>query len=320
MCTAISSGGYCGRNLDIDKSYTQELIVTPRKKPISFKEAVTTASHYAIVGIGVVHSGYPLYFDAMNEKGVYVAALNYVGNAKYHETEGGKTNLAPYELIPYLLASCQSVRDARRELEDIVLIDTPFSPSLPLAELHFFIADRNGSITVEPDADGLKIHDNPVGVLTNNPPFPIQMLNLNNYMGLSSAPCENLFAPSLELKGYSHGMGALGLPGDLSSQSRFVRAAYHKLNSRDNASIGQIFRLLSTVAMPDGSVQTDYGYERTEYSSAQDLDRLVYSYRVYDSLSAYAVRLPDEDLNASSLKSYRLKKEKEPLNSGTGTR
>lgn len=313
MCTAISNGGYVGRNLDVDISYNAELIITPRNKPITFKEASTASSHYAMVGIGILNSGYPLYFDAMNEKGLYAAALNYVGNAKYHESESDKTNLAPYELIPYLLSHCQSVRDARRELGRIQMIDTPFSPSLPIAELHFFIADRNKAITVEPDADGLKIYDNPVGVLTNNPPFPIQLLNLNNYMGLSSQPVQNKFAPSLDLKGYSHGMGALGLPGDLCSQSRFVRAAYHKLNSRDSASIGQIFRLLSTVAMPEGSVETDYGYERTEYSSALDLDHLIYSYRIYDSLNAYAHRLSDEDLDASSIKSYRLKKEKEPI-------
>lgn len=312
MCTAIWNGGYVGRNLDIDRSYSAELIITPRKKPISFKGTATAASHYAMVGIGVMSNGYPLYFDAMNEKGLYVAALNYVGNASYHKSQSDKINLAPYELIPYLLAHCRSVREARRDLESIQIIDTPFSPDLPVAELHFFVADKNGAITVEPDSDGLKIYDNPVGVLTNNPPFPVQLLNLSDYMGLTNAPAQNRFAPSFDLRAYSHGMGALGLPGDLSSKSRFVRAAYHKLNSRDSASLRQIFRLLSTVAMPDGSVQTDYGYERTEYSAAQDLDHLVYSYRMYDSITAYAVCLSDEDINASSPKSYNLKKEKEP--------
>lgn len=97
--------------------------------------------------------------------------------------------------------------------------------------MHWIISDRNESLTVESTNDGLKVYDNPVGVLTNNPPFDIQMFMLNNYMSLSPKQPENNFGKSAELTTYSRGMGAIGLPGDLSSASRFAKVAFTKLNS-----------------------------------------------------------------------------------------
>ena len=110
------------------------------------------------------------------------------------------------------------------------LVGTPYSDTLPTAQLHWIIADKSGAITVESVADGLKVYENPVGVLTNNPPFNYQMFNLNNYMHLAVENRENTFAEELNLNQYSRGMGGMGLPGDLSSQSRFVRVAFVKMN------------------------------------------------------------------------------------------
>lgn len=311
MCTAITMGGFAGRNLDVDRSYREEVIITPRNYNFKFKKAEDIKSHYAIIGMGTVNNDYPLYFDAANEQGLYIAGLNYVGNAKYHTPISDKINLAPYELIPYLLSDCSTVKEAEYKLERINLTDIPFDSNLPTAELHFFISDKGRSITVEPDADGIKVYDNPVGVLTNNPSFPIQLFNLSNYQGLSPEPPENRFFTSIELKTYSHGMGAIGLPGDLSSQSRFVRAAFHRSHSQGEE-LSDIMRILSTVQMPEGSVQVGCGFERTEYSSAIDLNRLIYSYRVYESPNTYAVKMRDENLDGDSLISYELKREKEP--------
>lgn len=84
---------------------------------------------------------------------------------------------------------------------------------------------------MESTADGLHVYDNPVGVLTNNPPFPMQMFSLNNYLHLSPKQPANTFSNQLDLSTYSRGMGGLGLPGDLSSASRFARVAFVKQNS-----------------------------------------------------------------------------------------
>ena len=116
-----------------------------------------------------------------------------------------------------------------------------------LAQLHWIIVDANAAITVECMADGLHVYDNPAGVLTNNPPFQQQMFQLNQYMHLSPRQPENHFSDKLELQAYSRGMGALGLPGDLSSTSRFVRVAFTKLHSisgdSENESVSQFFHI-----------------------------------------------------------------------------
>ena len=313
MCTAISHGSYAGRNLDIDKSYEEEIIITPKNYPLTFKRQGTIYSHYAMIGIGIVADEYPLYFDAANERGLYVAGLNYIGNAKYRALTDSKISLAPYELIPYILSGCATVKEAEYELEKISLADIQFRADMPTAELHFFIADKGSSIVVEPDADGLKVYKNPVGVLTNNPPFPMQLFFLNNYMNLTSEPSENRFSQSLDLKRYSFGMGAIGLPGDLSSSSRFVRAAFHKANAVGRENLADIMHLLTSVSMPEGSVKLGCGYERTEYTSAVDLSRLIYSYRTYESPITYAVKMSNEELDGNALIHYELKREKEPF-------
>ena len=315
MCTAIRIGSFAGRNLDIDKDYGGEIIVTPRNYQLTFKHSEGIGQHYAIIGMGAVNNAYPLYFDALNEYGLYATGLNYVGNAKYHSARDGKINLAPYELIPYILSKCATTSEAKRELEEINLIGVPFSPTLNTAELHFFIADKESSIVVESDADNLHIYDNPADVLTNNPPFPVQLLNLSKYMGLSASAPKNTFSPSLKLEKYSHGMGAIGLPGDLSSDSRFVRAVFHRANNR-GAGLATLFHILSSVAMPDGSVKTDSGFERTEYSIGADLVNLIYSYRHYDGLSTHAVKMSDTDIDGSILVTYGIVKDSAPIFQG----
>ena len=103
---------------------------------------------------------------------------------------------------------------------------------MPSGQLHWIIADKNDCIVVESVKESINVYNDPVGVLTNNPPFDMQMFRLNDFRGLSPKQPENTFSDKLDLTSYSRGMGAMGLPGDLSSQSRFVRAAFVKMNSR----------------------------------------------------------------------------------------
>ncbi len=111
-------------------------------------------------------------------------------------------------------------------MENLNISDEKFSAQLPPSPLHWIISDRNASIVVEVVEEGLDIYDNPVGVLTNNPPFDKQLFNLNNYMALSNRTPENTFGGNLDLATYSRGMGSIGLPGDVSSQSRFVKSSF----------------------------------------------------------------------------------------------
>ena len=304
MCTAIKHHSFVGRNLDVYQTYNEEIIITPRDYCIALRKAENLTQHYAIIGMGTVARGYPLYFDAANEHGLYMAGLNYVGNARYHAPKEGYLNLAPYELIPYILAKCRTADEAERELKKINLTAIPFSRELQPAQLHWMIADKEHILTAEPDENGVNIYDNPVGVLSNNPSFPLQLFNLNNYAHLKSNAPINTFLPNIELRGYSEGMGAMGLAGDLSSQSRFVRAVFHNANARGVDNAASFFHLLASVEMPDGSVKVNESYERTEYSSAVDLATLTYYYRAYQSTGLCAMRLFAENLDTSPLIRY----------------
>ena len=292
MCTAAvykTKDFYFGRTLDYEFSYGDEIAVTPRNYVFNFRHSGKLENHYAIIGMAHVAGDYPLYYDAINEKGLGMAGLNFVGNAAYaaadenSSCENGtcgiaKTKVAQFEFIPWILSLCATVADAKEKLNRILLVDTPFSSQLPVAQLHWIIADKNECIVVESMADGMHVYDNPVGVLTNNPPFPYQMAALNNYRGLSTKQPENTFAPGVELSAYSRGMGGLGLPGDLSSQSRFVRVAFTKQNSKsddsENASVSQFFHILGSVDQQRGLCEVTEGkYEITLYTSCCNCDK-----------------------------------------------
>ena len=314
MCTAAcykTNDFYFGRTLDYEFSYGDEVTVTPRNYSLKFRHSENLESHYAIIGMAFVADDYPLYYDAFNEKGLCMAGLNFVGNAVYGKPVDGKINIAQFEFIPWILGQCKSVDEAKALIEKMNITDTQYSDKLPTAQLHWIIADKNGAMTVESVKDGLKIYDNPVGVLTNNPPFNEQMFMLNNYMHLSPKSPENRFSDKLDLKTYSRGMGALGLPGDLSSQSRFVRVAFTKMNSfsgfSESESVSQFFHILGSVEQQRGCCEVGEGeYEITIYTSCCNADKGIYYYNTYDNHQITAVNMYNENLDGSDLVRFPL--------------
>ena len=319
MCTAATyktKDFYFGRTLDYEFSYGDEVTVTPRNYPFHLREEGDMLSHHAMIGMAYVAEDYPLYYDAINEKGLGMAGLNFVGNAACWDKKEGKTNIAQFEFIPWILGQCSTVKEARSLVEKMNLLNTPFSDKLPLSHLHWIIADREEAITVEAVQEGIKIYDNPVGILTNNPPFDKQMFALNNYMYLSTKSPENTFAAGLDLQRYSRGMGAIGLPGDLSSQSRFVRVAFTKMNSisgdGENESVSQFFHILNSVDQQRGCCELDDGkYEITIYTSCCNADKGIYYYTSYDNHQITAVDMHRENLDGDALIRYPIIKEEQ---------
>lgn len=314
MCTAAvykTKDCYFGRNLDFEFSYEETVTVTPRNYPFHFRKKGSLEHHYAMIGMAFVQDGYPLYYDATNEKGLSMAGLLFAGNADYKEEEEGKDNISPFEFIPWILGQCANISEVKELLKRIQLAAINFSEKLPLSPLHWLIADRESSITVEAVKEGLKIYDNPVGVLTNNPPFEMQMFYLNNFMGLSTETLTNQFAKELNLTTYSRGMGAMGLPGDLSSASRFVKAAFTKMNSRsgdsESESISQFFHILGSVEQQRGCVHMGEGkYEITIYSSCCNVDKGIYYYKTYENSQITGVDMYKENLEGTETVSYPL--------------
>ena len=314
MCTAATyrtKDHYFGRTLDYEVSYGEEVVVTPRNFPFHFRHMGGLSSHYAIIGMATVAGEYPLYYDATNEKGLSMAGLNFPGNADYKPLTEGKDNVATFELIPWLLGQCATVEEAKAYLARMNLANTPFGPQFPVSPLHWIIADRDCAITVESVREGIRIYDNPVGILTNNPPFDYQMTNLTNFMSLSTEPPENHFSDQLDLTPYSRGMGMLGMPGDLSSASRFVRVAFTKLHSvsgtSESESISQFFHILGSVAQQRGCVHMGEGkYEITIYTSCCNTDRGIYYYTTYENSQITGVDLHRENLDGQQLSRYPL--------------
>lgn len=313
MCTAVTyktKDFYFGRTLDYEFSYGDEITITPRNFPLNFRMSNPLNEHYAMIGMAHVAQDYPLYYEAVNENGLGMAGLNFVGNAKYGVSKDDMTNIAVFEFIPFILGQCATVKEAKHIIKTINLVGMPFNENLPAAQLHWLIADKNESITVESVEDGIKVYDNPVGVLTNNPPFNQQMFQLNNYINLSAKTPENSFSDKLKLDVYSRGMGALGLPGDLSSQSRFVRVAFTKMNSvsgtSESESVSQFFHIIGSVEQQRGCCELDDGkYEITIYTSCCNADKGIYYYTTYENHQITAVDMNKEDLSGNLLIKYK---------------
>lgn len=319
MCTAAeysTKHHYFGRNLDLEYSYHEEVTITPRHFPFQYRRMAAQKTHYAIIGMAFIADGYPLYYDAANEKGLGMAGLNFPGNAYYGEMKADADNIAPFEIIPWVLGQCGDLDEAKVLLSRMNLINENFSAQLPLSPLHWMLSDKSGrSIVVESVKDGLKVYDNPVGVMTNNPTFDIQLFKLNDYRNLTAEQGDNRFAEGLDLEQYSRGMGAIGLPGDLSSSSRFAKVAFTRMNSLSDdseaGSVSQFFHILGSVEQQRGCCRLGDKNEITIYSSCINLEEGIYYYRTYDNSQISAVNMHHTDLDADSLTHFELVKEQQ---------
>lgn len=307
MCTAISfttKDHYFGRNLDLEYHYNEQVVITPRRFPLHFRAAADMLSHAAMIGMATLASGYPLYYDAVNEHGVCMAGLSFPQSARYFSPAEGRDNITPYEFIPWVLGQCRNMDEVRALLSRIRMLNEPFSAEYPLSPLHWMIAWKGECVVVESTADGLCVYENPVRVMTNNPPFPLQLWHLSQYAALSPGPRAEGFPPMQPFYP-TNGMGALGLPGDWSSPSRFVRAAFALRNAAcgqsEEESVSQFFHILSAVSMPRGCVLVHGKPEITVYTSCCNADRGMYYYTTYENSRITAVDMHRADLTQSAL-------------------
>lgn len=313
MCTAVTfktKDHYFGRNLDFEYSFQEAVTITPRNYIFHFRRLPPMEHHFAMIGMATAVHGYPLYFDATNECGLSMAGLNFPHSARYMPEIAGRDNVASFELIPWLLGDCKTVAETRNKLRNTNITDLSFSPEYPATPLHWMIADKEQAVTVEQTEDGLHIYENPIGLLTNEPPFPWHMTNLSNYLHLHTEEPENRLTPGLPIKVFSRGMGSMGLPGGLSSPSRFVKAAFTKMNSvskdAESASISQVFHILGSVAQQQGCVKVGHLYEKTIYTSCCNAAKGIYYYTTYENSQITGVRLHSADLEGNTPLTYPL--------------
>lgn len=313
MCTALSyntANHYFGRNLDVEFTYNETVTIMPRNFPMNYVHLGTIESHYAVIGMAYVSDGHPLFYDAANEKGLCIAALSFAEYAHYFEPKENCTNVASFEFIPWIVSNCATVDEAEGFIGQVNITNDNFSDGLQSMPLHWMISDSRRSIVVESTRGGLKVYNNPVGVLTNSPEFPYHLFTLNNYRALSNKQPANNFSTKLSLDAYSRGMGAMGLPGDLSSNSRFVKAAFTKMNclsgNSESESISQFYHILTSVEQQKGCVMVGDKYEYTVYSCCINATKGIYYYTTYDNRGITAVDMHRENLDGDKLISYPL--------------
>lgn len=293
MCTAIndtSKNHLFGRTLDLEYSLDEEVVITPRRFVFCFLHEEKSYEHYAIIGAAHIEGGVPLYYDGMNEKGLCVAALRLPIITAYHEKMPKKRNLASFELIPWLLCNFDSVKAVKNALAEVNITSESFSDGLSTTPLHWIVGDAKESLVIESVKDGLKIYDDPFGVLTNAPDFPMQC-----------KVCE------------CHADGGEPILGDLSSSSRFMRACnalkFTLPSKQKNESVSRFFHIMSTVNQPHGLFRADERQLRTVYTSCMDTEDQTYYFTTYDCRKIRGVRMKNAHLDLDTLTTFPMKRE-----------
>ena len=321
MCTCIdfkTKDCYFGRNLDLECRFGEKVVITPRNYEFKLRKEEIFKTKYAILGMATIVNNYPLYAEASNEKGLSIAGLNFPNNAYYEEEKKGKINVTPFELIPWILGNFESIKELKEVISNLNIINISFLEKIGLTPLHWMISDKEECIVLEQMKEGLKIYSNQVGVLTNNPTFLYHLTNLNNYLNLTPNFAENRFTDKMQLETYGNGMGAIGLPGDNSPSSRFIKAVFNKLNSEcdldEESSISQFFHILDSVSMIKGTTITrDNKYELTNYSCCINISKGIYYYKTYNNNQITALKMNEENMNSNQLSIYELV-EKQQIN------
>ena len=285
MCTAINDTKnfhLFGRTLDLDSSLDESVAISPRKYKFSFMFQGENSDHYAIVGAAHITNGVPLYYDGINEKGLCIAALRFPELTVYHDKVDGKVNLASFELIPWVLCNFDSAKAAAKALPDVNITPNSYSDALPSTSIHWLLADEKNAYVIESREDGLKIYDNPYGVLTNAPDFPTQCFVLDKFGD-----------PSL---------------GDMSSSARFIRAvnaARHTLPEKEKLpAISRLFHIFSTVNQPHGLFRADEKQLKTVYTACMDTEDMTYYFTTYECRQIHGVRVDKTSLDLDSVISF----------------
>ena len=273
-----------------------------KKSLIIWSITLVCTFYFLIIGV------YPMFADGANEKGLGCAALNFPQYASYEEKiVDGMNNLGPHDIILWSLANFETVAEVKEAMKNVNIVNKPFNENTYLVPLHWIFTDKNGeSIVVEKTSEGLKIFDNKLGILSNSPTFDWHMTNLRQYIGLTPKQRNSTTWSDEVLNPLGQGTGLIGIPGDSTPASRFVRTAFlksHMIPLKDESSaINEFFHILSNVSMVNGSVITPHGLnDITTYKSTINLDTGVYYYNTYSNSRLNSINMHKEDLNSDRL-------------------
>jgi choloylglycine hydrolase len=313
------------RTLEFALDLHSNIIVVPRGREYvgtapGDKPGLRWKTQYGIVGANAFDL--PVTIDGLNEKGLSVGLFYFPGFAKYQVINALDLNkaLAPWELGVFLLGTCSNVNEAVAAAKNVRVGDTVQKDMGFVPGVHFIVTDATGSsVVLEYISGELKIHANPLGVMTNSPTFDWHMTNLSNYVTMNAKNVEKIDLGGKEIKGLGQGSGMLGLPGDFTPPSRFVRAVAFSKSALPVATakegVLQAFHILNQFDIPRGAARgTEHGKEvadYTQWTTAADLKNLRYYFRTYDNSRIRSVDLKAVNLDAKALKTISMKGEEQ---------
>ena len=305
-----------GRNMDIEYSFNQSIIFIPRNfKCVNKSNKKELTTKYAVLGMGTIFDDYPTFADGMNEKGLGCAGLNFPVYVSYSKEDiEGKTNIPVYNFLLWVLANFSLVEEVKEALKNANIVDIPISENIPNTTLHWMISDITGkSIVVEQTKEKLNVFDNNIGVLTNSPTFDWHVANLNQYVGLRYNQVPEFKLGDQSLTALGQGTGLVGLPGDFTPASRFIRVAFLRdamiKNDKDSIDLIEFFHILNNVAMVRGSTRTlEEKSDLTQYTSCMCLEKGIYYYNTYENNQINAIDMNKENLDGNEIKTYKYNK------------
>lgn len=317
MCTSFtyqmkSGSNALARTMDFIFELDPDAIFVPRNYSWnSIANSATYQTKYAFVGLAKT-SKQILLADGVNEKGLACAALYFPGFASYRQqAKEGKTNLAPHEVIFWMLSNFESVASLRKSLHEINIVNIVWEVVGIAPPLHWIITDQTGAcIVVEPYQNTLNVFENPIGVMTNSPDFSWHMTNIRNYIGIHPSQIKPITINNVEFAPFGQGAGTVGLPGDYTPPSRFIRALFGKetinIAENDADAATAVFHILSSVDIPKGSVTTEGQSDYTQYSCCMFCETGTYYFKTYDNSQLIKLDLFQEDLNAKEIKIWNI--------------
>lgn len=317
MCTALTlitkDGEHLfGRNMDIEFSFGQSVGIIPRNfEYVNMSTGEKERVQNAIIGMMTIMDNHPMLADGLNEKGLAIAGLNFPNYAKWEDSlKENKINIPAYDLMLWVLSNFEKIEDVKEAIKNVNLMSTQINSQAPAPTLHWIVTDLSGeSIVIEKTEDSFKVFDNNVGVLTNSPTFDWHMTNLKQYIGLEANQVTNATWGRENLIAHGQGVGAIGLPGDFTPASRFIRTAFLRnfaiANDKDKLNEMEFFHILNNVAMVRGSVRTPQSMsDITQYTSCMNQEKGLYYYNTYNNNGLNVIDMHKENLNATEIKLF----------------
>jgi choloylglycine hydrolase len=313
------------RTLEFASDLKSNIIIVPRGTEYTGtapgdKPGLRWQSKYGVVGTNAFDM--PVTLDGLNEKGLHVGLFYFPGFSKYQDVKAADFDkaIAPWELGVYLLGTCADVNEAVAAAKSVLVGNAVQKDMGFIPPAHYIVTDATGKSVVLEFVDGeLKTHNNPLGVLTNSPTFDWHITNLSNYVTMSDQNIERMDLGGKEIKSLGQGSGMLGLPGDFTPPSRFVRAVAFSQTAEpvEHARDGvlQAFHILNQFDIPKGSARgIENGKEvadYTQWTAAADLQNMRFYFRTFDNSRIRAVDLNLVDLNAKEIKTILMQGEEQ---------